>query len=162
MLYGAVKGALHLIANSLGAGTTSIHELGLTPKVYEEVTSEIPWIAAQRTRMRAALDALCHATTDLAGLPRIEIPAEYVAAVIAVFVSPVNTPLACSFMGERFVTSADAASVGEPPPQGMEHMTAAQLLALVCQIHGDDDGCAVRAQFEKALSRKVKEVTQSA
>ena len=154
MYYGAVKGALAIVERAMDASTCA--ELGLTKAAYEEVTSQTPWIGAQRQRARATLDTLCHATTDLIGLPRIEIPAEYVAAVIASFVHPVNIAVACSWMEGRLPAAQDLVVAGEPPPQGMDHLTAAQLFSMVCFILSDEDMGPVVSNFEKRVGLKTK------
>jgi len=57
-----------------------------------------PWLAADRNRAKVAVEAIAYGACDLVGFARFDLPAEFVAAVIQKFVSPVNWQVACGCM----------------------------------------------------------------
>lgn len=154
MLYGSVKGCMHLIRNGIDA--TSPMSYGLTEADFADLTSSVPWIPAQRATVRRTLETLCHATTDLIGLPRFEIPAEYVAGVIAVFVHPVNVAVSCSWLEGRLPHAEDLSQSADSTPQGMEKLTAAQLYAMVVRIIGDEDISDIANSFNKRVRHRME------
>ena len=82
------KNTMEVIAN--GGATGAFDSLGITEDDFQLVTGDIPWIGADRHRVVAVLNSLIHGTVDLLGLPRIEVPAEFTAAAIAIFVAPLD------------------------------------------------------------------------
>lgn len=160
MFYAAAMGALEIIKTHANAATAI--SMGMTEKTYTDMTSAAPWIASQRADIRASLETLCHSSTEVMGLPRFELPAEYVAAVIAVFVHPCNIAVACSWMEGRLPRAMDLHGRGDSTPQGMEHLTASQLFAMVLDILGNQDTGPVARAFNRNMSKKIEEATPDA
>ena len=69
---------------------------GISQSDFDAVTGPTLWVPSQRDTARKVLDTICFGAVDAVGLPRPEIPSEYVAAVIALFVNPINAMSACS------------------------------------------------------------------
>src|SRR5260370_10125723 len=53
-------------------------------------TSNKVWIATDRSRARRCVEACVYGTLDFVGYPRFPAPVEFIAAVIAYYVHPVN------------------------------------------------------------------------
>ena len=140
------RGALHLL------GEMSFTEIwktqGITQEEYDVCRGAAPWLAEQRQSMRRVLDAFAVGTMDLTGTPRFELPAEYLAAVVATYVHPNNMMAACRV----FETTRSAQELaGATVDAGM--VDPAQLFALVCAIH-DSEACeAIRHSFEKKAAQ---------
>src|SRR5207248_10096568 len=62
------------------------------------LTSNKVWIATDRSRARRCVEACVYGTLDFVGYPRFPAPVEFIAAVIAYYVHPVNIQTACLIM----------------------------------------------------------------
>src|SRR5580693_788114 len=91
--------------------------LDLTEDDFDFLTSNKVWIATDRSRARRCVEACVYGTLDFVGYPRFPAPVEFIAAVIAYYVHPVNIQTACPIMeGAEFTESI--ASGGAPPSSG--------------------------------------------
>src|SRR5438046_105634 len=72
----------------------SLHDalpiLDLTEDDFDFLTSNKVWIATDRSRARRCVEACVYGTLDFVGYPRFPAPVEFIAAVIAYYVHPVN------------------------------------------------------------------------
>ena len=146
--YAVAKNCMDMIA--AGAVNDAFESLGITQEDLRLCIGPEPWIATDRGRVTTVLNMLTHGSLDVIGLPRIEVPAEYRAAVIATFVSPGNMAIACRWCETG--ATAEALSSG-----GMlEPVSAQRLFGLVCQLYAE----APQARFAwaKAVGRAVREV----
>lgn len=143
------RGAMKLLAGS--SYTEIFGSLGITKEEFEKVTRASCWVSQDRGEVRKTLDALCAGVMDVTGVPRFEMPAEYVAAVIVSYVNPTNIQVACRWMeGQRpaEVVRGASSTPGQVDP--------AQLFVLCCMLY-DDEACAEVAQlFEKRVSSALK------
>src|SRR5258708_623806 len=64
--------------------------LDLTEDDFDFLTSNKVWIATDRSRARRRVEACVYGTLDFVGYPRFPAPVEFIAAVIAYYVHPVN------------------------------------------------------------------------
>src|SRR5436305_691767 len=78
--------------------------LDLTEDDFDFLTSNKVWIATDRSRARRCVEACVYGTLDFAGYPRFPAPVEFIAAVIAYYVHPVNIQTACLFMDGDEIT----------------------------------------------------------
>src|SRR5207245_2657533 len=62
------------------------------------LTSNKVWFATDRSRARRCVEACVYGTLDFVGYPRFPAPVEFIAAVIAYYVHPVNIQTACLIM----------------------------------------------------------------
>lgn len=69
----------------------------LTQEDFDFVSASYPWTAKDRLRAVRSLESVVFGSLDYLGLPRFSPPVEYLAGVIASYVSPVNIMTACSF-----------------------------------------------------------------
>src|SRR5690554_7062405 len=85
--------------------------LDLTEDDFDFLTSNKFWIATDRSRARRCVEACVYGTLDFVGYPRFPAPVEFIAAVIAYYVHPVNIQTACLIMEgrseERFSRNAE-------------------------------------------------------
>ncbi|GAR45788.1 bacteriophage scaffolding protein D [Salmonella enterica] len=73
-------------------------DLDLTEDDFDFLTSNKVWIATDRSRARRCVEACVYGTLDFVGYPRFPAPVEFIAAVIAYYVRPVNIQTACLIM----------------------------------------------------------------
>src|SRR2546429_7745375 len=64
--------------------------LDLTEDDFDFLTSNKVWIATDRCRARRCVEACVYGTLDFVGYPRFPAPVEFIAAVLAYYVYPVN------------------------------------------------------------------------
>src|SRR5476649_3056555 len=72
--------------------------LDLTEDDFDFLSSNKVWIATDRSRARRCVEACVYGTLDFVGYPRFPAPVEFIAAVIAYYVHPVNIHTACLIM----------------------------------------------------------------
>src|SRR5262245_53767523 len=75
--------------------------LDLTEDDFDFLTSNKVWIATDRSRARRCVEACVYGTLDFVGYPSFPAPVEFIAAVIAYYVHPVNIQTACLIMEGR-------------------------------------------------------------
>ena len=75
---------------------TILINMGVAPESMTLLTGTVPWAKADKLDVCRTLDALLNASCDEAVIPRIQLPAEFIAGAIAEYVHPVNTHKACS------------------------------------------------------------------
>src|SRR5207253_11364867 len=109
--------------------------LDLTEDDFDFLTSNNVWIATDRSRARRCVEAYVYGTLDFVGYPRFPAPVEFIAAVIAYYVHPVNirseerfsrnaeTDLVCRLLLEKKKKN----TMNQPP-----HRTSIQPPAITC------------------------------
>ena len=123
--------------------------LGITEGDFDFVCGDVPWTVRDRGRVRNVLDALCHGTVDVMGIPRIRVPAEFRAATLVTFVDPVNLMPACIWC-ESDPAAEDLADGGS-----MDTVSGERLFGLVVMLAGDKPEGEPR--FDKRVSRALRE-----
>ena len=147
-MFERIKAALGIVTKGAGEHLAG---LGVSKADWKKTTGNVPYMAADRSTVRRTLDAVIHGATDFVGLPRISVPAEYVAACIHMVVSPVNWQVACRW-AEQGRTMQDLAV---NPDTGAAPMSAEQLFACVQMLEGEETVAVMRAQFEKRVGMAV-------
>src|SRR5256886_8137892 len=82
----------------LGIPAEPLFRSDLTEDDFDFLTSNKVWIATDRSRARRCVEACVYGTLDFVGYPRFPAPVEFIAAVIAYYVHPVNIQTACLIM----------------------------------------------------------------
>ena len=141
--------ALQLIAK--GAGST-LSAMGISESDFKLTTGVNCWLASDRPRVRATLDAVLFGSLDVAGLPRFNVPAEYIAACLVVMVSPVNYHVACAWYNGAL--TSDDMSMSEDV-SAAEPVSARRLFALLVQLHGDEAVGLAQAKFSKRVGLAI-------
>lgn len=144
----AARGAMKLLAEA--SNVELFDTFGMTKDEIRLVLGSNPWIAGNRQVVRKCLDNLCAGVMDTVGVARFEMPAEYVAAVIAGFVHPTNIMIACRWMEtQRPIASLWGSNSTEAD------VNPATVFALVCSLL-DDAGCAdLHQTFEKKVGNAI-------
>ena len=126
----SAKGAMiTLLGSEVGDITKA---LGCTDSDWKVVTGMKPWKGAQRPQVKRLLEALIYGTIDVLGLPRFRVPAELVAATVALYVKPVNYMAACEWIGNQKSAEDLANFTGrEEDLSGLEKVTPDRIYSLV-------------------------------
>src|SRR3712207_3089784 len=111
------------------------------------LTSTTAPIATDRSRARRCVEACVYGTLDFAGSPRFPAPVEFIAAVIAYYVHPVNIQTACLIM--------EGAEFTENIINGVERpVKAAELFAFTLRVRaGNTD---VLTDAEENVRQKLR------
>lgn len=101
--------------------------LDITEEDFDFLTGDKIWIATDRNRARRCVEACVYGTLDFVGYPRFPAPVEFIAAVIAYYVHPVNVQTACLVM--------EGAEFSDNIINGVERpVNAAELFAYTLRI----------------------------
>ncbi len=148
-----IKSAMQNLAAGTACG--SIETLGLQIGDVRLTTGSTPWMASDRNVVTRTLEALQFGTMDALSLPRFEVPAEFVAGAIAMFVHPSNLMVACRWL-EVGQLSADV--IGNPSSSSnVVQISASQLFSLVLQLSNDNVILNCRQQFESRTRLAINE-----
>jgi len=149
-----VTGAGSVLLNS--STVDIINSIGITGEEWELINGSRPWIGVDRSHVTRILDSLLFGMIDTIGLPRFELPAEYVATLVALFVHPVNYFSACSWLGS-FQRGDDLANyTGKLEPiEGFEKCKAQTIFALVCQIRSTGSLKPMAQKFQQKTEFKL-------
>lgn len=139
-----------------GSVTGEIDAFGVTKEDMKLTTGDTVWKGSDRSRVTNVLEVIMFGTVDVMGVPRFDIPAEYVAAVIAVFVAPSNTMLACRYLEGRSSAASIVLQGSDESAHGLERCTARQLFSLVLQIKDDSLANLARVSFEKRTKLAIE------
>src|SRR5688500_14403467 len=110
-------------------------------------TSNKVWIATERSRARRCVEACVCGTLDFVGYPRFPAPVEFIAAVIAYYVHPVNIQTACLIMGGAEFTENIINDVDRP-------LKAAELFAFT--MRGRAGNTDVLTDAEENVRQKLR------
>src|SRR5688572_31211467 len=127
--------------------------LDLTEDDFDFLTSNKVWIATDRSRARRCVEACVYGTLDFVGYPRFPAPVEFIAAVIAYYVHPVNIQTACLIM--------EGAESTENIINGVERpVKAAELFAFTLRVRaGNTD---VLTDAEENVRRSEERFSRNA
>src|SRR2546425_6339836 len=121
--------------------------LDLTEDDFDFLTSNKVWFATDRSRARRCVEACVYGTLDFVGYPRFPAPVEFIAAVIAYYVHPVNIQTACLIM--------EGAEFTENIINGVEGpVKAAELFRFTCRDGGENP--AVLTHQEENAGQKFR------
>jgi len=146
--YEIAKSAMQLIANTGKQGHLAM--IGVSQADFDMLTGQLPLTQGERNRAHNTLGALLNVSCDIIGAPRFTLPAEYVAAGIALFVAPINAQALCRVM-ERSPSAGELAI-----NQGYENCSAEQLFALVVSLYGDSGTNEAKEIFETKTSLAIE------
>lgn len=130
-----------------------LEALGITEEQLELTTQEAGWGYEQRNLVTRCLVALLHGTTEQLALPKINLPAEYVAACLVAVVHPANLHAACSWLSSDSRTGAPAQAMASGQDAGptYENVSASQLMALCCEAMQLDRTTRIRQDMAAKL-----------
>src|SRR5690606_12861840 len=121
--------------------------LDLTEDDCDFLTSNKVWSATDRSRPRRCVAACVYGTLDFVGYPRFPAPVEFIAAVIAYYVLPVNIHTACVLLEGHELTDSIINGVERP-------VKAADLVAFALRVRaGNTD---VPTDAEEDVRQKLR------
>src|SRR5690554_6054878 len=121
--------------------------LDLTEDDFDFLTSNKAWIATDRSRARRCVEACVYGTLDFVGYPRFPAPVEFIAAVIAYYVHPVNIQTACLIMEGAEFTENIINGVVRP-------VKAAELFAFTLSVLAEN--AVVLTYAEENVRKKLR------
>jgi len=141
-------------------GTGQLEASGVSKADFNKLVGDEPWLGSDRNRMTSVLHTLLMGSIDALGLPRFPLPAEFMAAGICVFVSPVNVHAACRFVAETRDAESLASQTGTQQIGLPEAVKPEKIFALVCMMYDDPRRAICRSQFEKQTGLQLDKVLQ--
>lgn len=111
------------------------------------------WTSRDRPKARETLETVVFGVADIQGLPRVPMPASWIAAAVAVYVHECNWMAACYDLSTYTVDVREAA---DRPGDHAQRMGASRLFSLVCE-HSANDPVAVR-EARDAMAARVDQV----
>lgn len=158
----SVETALATMEIIADATSVDFQALGINDQDLKLVMGKQIWHASALPRVMRVLNALIFGTCTQMGLPKIVVPSEYVAAVIAVFVGGANMQGACIWLSQERQTGVSALELAarRSEPTRLEPTNADQLFALVCKLLVHDKRAQVRDQFLKRMGAAIAKATQ--
>lgn len=119
--------------------------LDISEDDYAFFTGDKLWISTDRSRARRCIESAVYGALDYLGFPRFPAPVEYISAVIAYYVHPMNIQTACLIM--------NGAEFSENIVNGVERpCTHSELFAHVLRLRA---GCA---DFIESREEKIKQL----
>lgn len=123
--------------------------LDLTQEDFDFLIGEKIWLATDRNRARRCIEACVYGTLDFVGYPRFPAPVEFISAVIAYYVHPVNVQTACLIM--------EGAEFTENIIQGVERpVKASELFAYTLRVKAGFKDCIRDAEAHALQKMKIK------
>lgn len=123
-----VVACLQYVAEGAGDGFFKAN-----PGIRDLVMQEEQWVAADRARVVQGLSSAMFEACDVAGLDRIALPAEFMGAAIAMFVSPPNWLMACHWVGAMHSNSV----IMSQEEKQFDPVPPATLLSLLIAVRDD-------------------------
>lgn len=120
--------------------------IGVNQVLFDRFVGEDPWSSLERSQMCQVGMALTQGAAHQLGLPPFDMPAEWVAAVIATFVHPSNVYAACHYLASSGMVGVE--EMGRPMSKP-EAVLPQRLFALVLQLVASPQRSSARAMFEK-------------
>ena len=111
---------------------------GIPAEEWTVVLGPAVWTSQSRATVRRVCDALMFGVTDMAGLPRVNLSAEFVAAVGALVVNPVNWQVFARFYENANSLNSLKMMQGEEDAEGSvfeEGIRSATLLAMIHEVY---------------------------
>ena len=146
-------GALAMVNETMAY--SEIHQkFGLSADDWKLVTQKELWTVEERQRVRSILQECVQISLTVAGLPGQNLPAQYVAAVIAHIVSPSNLLVASTRAPEAFdaVNAAGLQGEHQVKPVPVEMMQAL-VMAYAGGAASEPIGMAVEPVVEQAAKK---------
>lgn len=136
--------------------------LGIRPEEFEMLSGHQPWLRHNLPVVMRALNAVTFGTLEVMGMPKITVPAEYQAAIIASLVAPGNRMAACVWMSQERQTGAGALemSARNQTTSQLDPASADQLFALVVALSESDVSTEARRNFRIRLGLATEKATE--
>lgn len=132
--------------------------LGINEQDFEYASGPQPWRRDNINRVMRTLNALTFGTLEVMAMPKIVVPAEYIAAIVSSFVHPANRMVACVWLAQERQTGVGALelSARNQTTSQMDPASADQLFALVIALSDNDASTEARKNFRHRLGLAVE------
>jgi len=138
-------GAMSMLA--AGTASSNFSHMGMSDDDYDLFTGSGVWQRQDQGSIESISSNIITGVMDMVGIQRIEVSAEYIAAVIAMFVHPVNYFTACSWLARNY-SNEDLASGNSQ--LSIERVTPGVVYALVEQLQAKNPA-EYLARFNKRV-----------
>jgi len=133
--------------------------LGITPEEFELLNEARPWLRETMPHLVRAMNALIFGSMEKMTLPKIAVPAEYVACVISAVVHPVNLMAMCVIMAQERATGVGVLELAAraTSPTAIDPTSGDQLFAICCILADKDRANWARRRLREKLGLKIDE-----
>jgi len=138
--------------------------LGITEEEFALFHGPLTWRRDYFPRVIRTANALIFGSLEQMALPKIVVPAEYVAAVVAVCVHPANQMACCIIMAQERATGVAALELAArgSSPTSIDPTSGDQLFALVAILNSKDQTNFARKTLRKKLGLRIDEALKGA
>lgn len=147
----AVKASFEYLVSGAGDGYFKAN-----PAVRDLIAADSAWLGAHRGVVSQGIGNALFEACDTAGLERVALPAEFMAAGIVLMVKPVNWLLAAHWVGalhaQAALANAEEANFDPVEPQ--------QLFALCCSVGDYFKKGRFESRWRARFEARVDEVTE--
>ena len=138
---------------------TDLHKAhGIEQAHWELLTQREYWTPDQSRAVRSVLANVIEVSMTIAGMPAIQLPGQYVAALIAEVVAPCNYMLAALKAPDTYDAMDASGLVGKPE---VESMPWQQLAALVLAYAGGYGDEPAPEKLDRHIADEVSKANQS-
>ena len=139
---------------------TELHKAhGIEESHWALFTQDEYWTPDQARAIRSILANVIEVSMTIAGMPAIPLPGQYVAALIAICVSPCNRLVACTKVPDSFDAFDAAGLLGTSE---VKEMTTQQMMALVVAYSGNYDEEPTDSKLPPTIVEAVSNANQKA
>jgi hypothetical protein len=156
-IHKAFQHGAQILAQNENKYTTLHKGHGIDEHHWDILTQAEYWSPDQARQMRSIIASVAEVSMTIAGMPALPLPGQYVAALIAEVVAPVNRLLACTKAPDTF--DADAAS-GILGTHEVKDMSVQQLMSLVIAYSGGYGGEPSAHRFPKDVAETMKQANK--
>lgn len=133
--------------------------LGITHEQMQKLTQNFTWLRSDMQVVMRTMITMLYGTLEVLGIPKITVPAEYIAPHIATLVDPCNRMACCVWLSQEKQTGAGALELAARNHQAsiIDHTSADQLFALVCLLSDSDECGYARVRWEQVLNLRLEQ-----
>lgn len=149
--FAVAQSALYALKKALGTEHFKYAD-GFSPAEYNSFIANEFWHRGDRPEMSMVYQQILFKGQEFSGAEHFDAPAEWQAAVIATFVSPVNWMSACSWFATHVQPAMSIAGLDTDTIVGATEERADVLFAFVLLIHAEPKCKILRTAFDKAIA----------
>jgi len=148
-----VRGSMQVLLGSCSKDIMTV--VGCSEEEWNLVTGKAMWQGVDRTIVGRTLQQLMYGLVDMMGVPRLELPVEFVVAVVYTFVSPVNYFTACAWLGSyKRGVDIQKATLDEVV-EGIETLPASAIFSNLLVVAGRGDLKSLGMSFAKKVEAQL-------
>lgn len=134
-------------------------QLGIKQEDIEVLKQNFNWDRTQLNTVMRTMNSILFGALEMMGVPKIIVPSEYVAAVIATIPDPCNMMALCIWMSQERQTGVGALELAarQSTPSQYDPTSADILFAQVCEVLSHEATTHTRQQLEIKFGLRVDE-----